>query len=84
MGTYKKLSWTESDVKCPFFISESRETRSVRCEGCFKGMRIQIMFRSIRARDSFMGRHCCTLSGYPGCPYYRLTRTKYEHDELER
>ena len=72
MGSYKKLSWTEADVQCPFFIYENRHPASVNCEGYGQDENISIRFKNLRARDRFMGRYCCKVSGYRGCPYYSL------------
>ena len=81
MGSNKKLSWTETDAQCPFFIGENKRTASVSCEGHGEDEHISIRFKALRARDRFMGRHCCKLDGYRSCPYYRfLVTLKYNED----
>ena len=33
MASYKKLCWEAADVRCPFYKKDSREERSICCEG---------------------------------------------------
>lgn len=81
MGGNKKVSWTDADAQCPFFISEYKRTASVSCEGHDQDTRISIRFKNLRARDRFMGHYCCKVSGYRSCPYYSfLTMFKYSGD----
>ena len=37
MASYKKLCWTMADVKCPFYKRDSRQERSISCEGFDQG-----------------------------------------------
>lgn len=29
MANYRKICWTEADVKCPFYIKDDRSARSI-------------------------------------------------------
>ena len=33
MAKFNKVSWTEADVRCPFYLGDDRRDRSIRCEG---------------------------------------------------
>ena len=37
MKNYKKIKWTDADVRCPFYISDDQSGRSISCEGYGKG-----------------------------------------------
>ena len=71
MGTYKKLGWTDADVRCPFYISDDRETPAICCEGYEDDMEAVSRFHSIAHRDRHMGRYCAAK--YEDCPVYRCT-----------
>lgn len=71
MGTDRKCRWTEADVKCPFYVSDSRERASICCEGFTEEARLTSSFKSIRARERHMGVYC--VENYERCPLYRLT-----------
>lgn len=74
---YKKETWTAADVLCPFYIDDSLEQRSIRCEGYCSGADLTSRFRSIKARDSHMGSYCA--GRYERCPVYSLVyREKYD------
>lgn len=71
MGSYKKLSWTDADVLCPFYVSDSRSSRSISCEGYETGVEALSRFRSLALRDRHMGRYCA--GRFESCPLYRCT-----------
>lgn len=71
MGSYKKIGWTDADVRCPFYISDNREARSICCEGYEKGMEAVSRFRSLALMDRHMGVYC--VSSFEECPAYRCT-----------
>ncbi len=71
MGNYKKQSWTDADVRCPFYVSDSRSARSICCEGYEKGVDAVSRFRSLTLRDRHMGRYC--VGRFEDCPVYRCT-----------
>lgn len=79
MGSYKKLVWTAADVRCPFYISDSREARSISCEGFDRDSTIQTRFKNLALRERHMG--CCCVANYEGCPLYKSTfESKYRED----
>ncbi len=69
MGKIKKLCWTDADVKCPFYLADSRSARSISCEGYTQGADVVSRFRSLAARERHMGVYC--VSRYEECPLYR-------------
>ena len=69
MGKIKKLCWTDADVKCPFYVADSRAARSISCEGYALGTDVVSRFRSLAARERHMGVYC--VSRYEECPLYR-------------
>ena len=71
MGSYKKIGWTDADVRCPFYITDDRETRSISCEGFGKGVETVSRFRSRALKDRHMG--ACCVSAFEKCPVYRCT-----------
>lgn len=80
MGSYKKLGWTDEDVRCPFYISNDRAKRSICCEGYGKGIDTISRFRSFALKNSHMGRLC---AGYfEECPVYQCTyKSKYQGEK---
>lgn len=50
MGSYKKIGWTDADVRCPFYITDDRETRSISCEGFGKGVDAVSRFQTTSTR----------------------------------
>ena len=71
MGNYKKICWTEADVRCPFYISDDRAGRSICCEGYGRGIDAVSRFRSLRLKDRHMGCYCA--GDFESCPVYRCT-----------
>ena len=47
MAGCKKLCWGEADVRCPFYKKDSREERSIRCEGFEKDCLVESRFRTL-------------------------------------
>lgn len=79
MGSYKKLGWTAADVRCPFYISDSREARSINCEGFDQDSTVQTRFKNLALRERHMG--CCCVTNYEDCPIYKSTfESKYRED----
>ena len=75
MGSYKKISWTDADVRCPFF--RSLEGSKVCCEGYAEDVDIINRFRSLAAKDKHMGRYC--VGAFEKCPVYQfVSKTKYQ------
>jgi hypothetical protein len=71
MGSYKKIGWTDADVRCPFYITDDRETRSISCEGFGKGVDAVSRFQTIPLMDRHMGLYC--VGRFEDCPVYRCT-----------
>ena len=79
MGKIKKLCWTDADVKCPFYLTDSRPGRSISCEGYEQGADVVSRFRSLAAREKHMGVYC--VSRYEACPLYHcIYEGKYRED----
>ena len=77
MGNCKKICWTDADVRCPFYISDDRTSRSIRCEGYSAGTDVVSRFRTLAQKDRHMGRFC--VGCFEQCPVYRCTYgNKYE------
>ena len=80
MASYRKLSWTEADVKCPFYISDDRKRRSISCEGYTESSETVMKFGTLAVRDRYMGRCCVTK--FSECPMYRVIyECKYSEDD---
>ena len=80
MTSYRKLSWTEADVKCPFYISDDRKRRSISCEGHTSSNDNVMKFRTLSEQDRYMGGCCVTR--FTNCPVYRTVYAyKYAEDE---
>lgn len=80
MAGCKKLCWGEADVRCPFYKKDSREERSIRCEGFEKDCLVESRFRTLAQREKHMGRYC--VSHFEGYPVYKSTYdNKYREDE---
>ena len=76
MGSYKKLDWSDEDVRCPFYISNDRAKRSICCEGFGNGIDTISRFRSLALRGGHMGRYCA--GRFEDCPVYHCTyKNKY-------
>ena len=76
MADFKKICWTDADVRCPFYISDDRRGRSIRCEGYCDGADMVSRFQSLSRREQHMGRFC--VGRYEDCPVYRcIYENKY-------
>ena len=71
MGNNKRLVWTDADVRCPFYLSDDKNERSIRCEGYGKGVETVSRFPSALQQDRHMGRYC--VGRFETCPVYRCT-----------
>jgi len=71
MANYRKASWTDADVRCPFYLSDNQAERSIRCEGFGEGVETVTRFRSRALKDRHMG--ACCVGDYEKCPVYRCT-----------
>ena len=71
MAEFKKIVWKDADVRCPFYLSGSKEERSIRCEGFETGMDTVSRFRSLSLKDKHMGSYC--VGKFEDCPLYRCT-----------
>ena len=71
MPNYRKDSWTDADVRCPFYISDDKAACSISCEGFGKGVKTVSRFRSRALKDRHMG--ACCVGEYEKCPVYRCT-----------
>lgn len=79
MATYRKLSWTEADMKCPFYIKDDRGTKSICCEGYETDSVTVTKFKTLGGRDRHMGIYCAAR--YEQCPMYKaVCRDKYGED----
>ncbi len=74
MAKYRKLGWTEADMRCPFYLADDRAQRSLSCEGFCEGSETRTRFETLRARDRHMGKFCA--ADYESCAMYR---TIYEN-----
>ncbi len=71
MANYKRITWTDADVRCPFYISDERGGRSIRCEGYGEGVEAVSRFRSLKLKDKHMGLYC--TGRFESCPVYGCT-----------
>lgn len=76
MASRRKESYTEVDIKCPFYIDDNRKNRTITCEGYLDNMNITSRFTTLNERDKLMGVYC--VCKYEQCPLYQLTNKKYE------
>lgn len=82
MATYRKICWTDADVKCPFYIKDDRAQRSISCEGCGRGCITATKFKELKLRDRHMGIYC--VAKFEECPIYKMIyETKYAEDKKE-
>jgi hypothetical protein len=79
MASYKKLCWTGADVKCPFYKKDSRENRSICCEGFEKDSMMELKFKNLEQREKHLGCYC--VSRYESCPAYQCTYGAKYRDE---
>lgn len=78
MKNYKKLKWTDADVRCPFYISDDGNGRSICCEGCIQGVETVSRFRSLALKDKHMGMYC--TGRFERCPIYCCTYDRKYRD----
>ena len=79
MAGYKKIMWGAADVRCPFYVSDDRNTRSISCEGHTDGMELVSRFKSLEKKDRHMG--CFCVGRFEKCPVYKCTyEEKYKDD----
>lgn len=79
MAEFRKICYTEADVKCPFFIKEERHTRAIFCEGFEEKSVTATRFSTLGAREKHMGVHC--TARYEDCPLYKtICGHKYGED----
>jgi len=80
MAKFKKITWTEADVRCPFYKKDNNELRCISCEGFTEGVNINSKFKSLAQKDRHMGIFCAAR--FESCPVYRCTYdSKYREDE---
>ena len=68
---YHRELWKDTDVRCPFYISDDTGMRSISCEGFDDGVKTRTHFRTIEMKNNHMGRYC--VSRYASCPVYKCT-----------
>lgn len=79
MASYKKLGWTAANVRCPFYIKDSRENKSISCEGHTEGCIEDSRFKNIELKEKHMGCYC--VGRYEACPVYKSTyEAKYREE----
>ena len=71
MSNNRKLCWTEADVRCPFYLKDDRETRTLSCEGFGPGIDTVSRFRSMKLMEKHMGQYCARE--FEHCPVYSCT-----------
>lgn len=80
MSNYKKLSWTDSDVLCPFYQECTTKGEVISCEGFVSGMSIRMHFKKRSDKDRHMGIYCANR--YKECPMYKCTLAyKYKNED---
>ena len=67
----QRITWSEADVRCPFYIADNRTEKSITCEGCGQGTKQITLFPTLVQRDHHMGQYC--VRGFESCPLYRCT-----------
>ena len=81
MANYRKICWTEADVKCPFYIKDDRQRRSISCEGCEDNCETVVRYRTLAERDRHMGINC--VARFMQCPVYKMIyESKYAEDRV--
>lgn len=70
-------SWMTPDIVCPFFSKESKQQRSITCEGPQDGTTVQLNFVSNVERLRWLQRHCTNFK-YQSCPVCEMAAAKYE------
>lgn len=74
----KKKGYSDVDIKCPFFVSENRQDRSITCEGFSDCVKTSCKFSSLKDRTDHIKRCCSDGNGYTFCPLYKMAMTKYD------
>lgn len=82
MAKYSRDSWTDADVRCPFYLSDDRKQRSLNCEGYCEGCETRTKFPTLRERDRHMGRYCA--GRFERCPMYGLIYSEKYAEDGER
>ena len=79
MAKFKKECWSAADVRCPFYITDSRAERNLSCEGFAEQTRVTNSFKTIEQKDRHMGLYC--VGRFERCPMYRcIYEAKYSDD----
>ena len=69
-------------MKCPFYKRDSRQERSISCEGFDQGSTVETRFKNLELREKHMGCYCA--GRFQLCPIYKSTyETKYREDGAE-
>lgn len=77
MAKFKKICWTDADVKCPFYICDDRQQRTISCEGFAESTDTVSKFRTLALKERHMGIYC--VERFENCPVYQCTYgCKYE------
>lgn len=76
MPSRRKESYTEVDIKCPFYLNDNRKNASITCEGHCDNMDCVSKFTTLKERDKYIGVYC--ISKYERCPIHNLAMKKYE------
>ena len=63
------------DVLCPFYLSEVKKKRTIRCEGYADGSTVSVLFARDKKYNIHRNMYCCSV--YDQCPYYKLLLDKY-------
>ena len=79
MAKFNKECWTAADVRCPFYLSDSRAERNLSCEGYGEQAKVTNIFRTVEQKDRHMGLYC--VGRFERCPMYRrIYEAKYSDD----
>lgn len=74
------------EIVCPFYkysppppnMKNGGKGVYLHCEGCKKGVSIDISFKNKAEYEKFKQRYCCSLKYYLDCPYAYAAFIKYE------
>ena len=69
-------TYSEVDVRCPFYISDTERPIGIRCEGITDESRLALNFINKRHKMLHM-RGFCNIN-YEKCPLFRIIYEKYE------
>lgn len=79
MAKFNKECWTAADVRCPFYLSDSRAERNLSCEGYGEQAKVTNIFRTVEQKDRHMGLYC--VGRFERCPMYKcIYEAKYRDD----